>query len=155
MPALRLLTPERRIAAFLDAQGESRQAIGDAVGVNQATVSRWRGEVMYQAEVERWSAHELELIERMVTRIHSEVAYAGIEALAILREALHAEDKNGSPLWGTRLNAAREILAKGGVRVGGEETTHAGVTTAAAAAVMLVVRKDGDKMVIEGEATEG
>jgi len=145
------LNTEQRIGAFLDAQGREREEIATSVGVTTTTVSRWRAQDEYKKEVDKWREHETALVERIVARVHAELAGAGAKSVERLVEALDATKTNGDPMWNVRLDAAKAILA----RIPPVQGEKDGSGARALAAVTLIVRRDGESFqVIEGEATE-
>lgn len=142
------LSSLERIAALLDARGESRDAIARAVGVAPATISKWRGRGPYRAEVARWRSRDIALIEEILERVRVEIAAAGVEAVSTLRTALGAT-RGKHPDWKVRLDAASAILSKVPM-----QSPADGPEARALAAVTLVIRRDGTEIEIEGEAVE-
>jgi hypothetical protein len=82
-------------AAALLGQGHSRAEVAEAVGVHEASISRWRSDPDFAAaEAEARKAH----------------LNANPTAAATLEAALSATRKDGTPDWQTRVQAARALL---------------------------------------------
>jgi transcriptional regulator with XRE-family HTH domain len=141
------LPPFANVAAFLDAQGQSREDIATATGISPTHISRYRQREDYQALVREWQSRSLGGVADKLAEAKRELLDSGIAALRTGRLALEATDGEGRENWEVRLHAfdklvteMRQVLS----RADEQETKQAGALAGAHAAVTLVIRREGD-----------
>lgn len=100
---------KRQQGALLDASGHSISEVTALLGVSESTVSRWRRDPDYQAEVERLREKQVQAVAPLLEHIKSQVVEGATKALRTLEDALEATDDDGQPLWTTRMEAASKI----------------------------------------------
>lgn len=151
------LTPAMRLGAFLDAQGKNRKEISGACGVNEATVSGWRGWSRYREERDRWVSGELAIFDQ---RVHLALV-EWVEVIDLARERLLkllvAEREPGTPNIGAQIEALKIIAGHPATKrlLGMRDDT--GPASNINQTVTLHVHRDGDTEtieVVEGEVEE-
>ncbi len=147
----RKLPPFANVAAFLDAQGRTREDIAAATGISPTHISRYRQREDYQALVAEWQDRSLGAIADKIEEARRELLDSGIAALRLGRKALEAETESGREDWEVRLHAfdklvteMRQVLSRA------DDAEARGPALAGAhAAVTLVIRREGEHPVID------
>jgi len=141
------LPPFANVAAFLDAQGRSREDIAAATGISPTHISRYRQREDYQALVKEWQGRSLSRLEDLYVEAKRELLSSGIAALRTGQAALEAVDGEGREDWEVRLHAfdklvteMRQVLS----RADDAEAKGNAALAGAHAAVTLVIKREGD-----------
>ena len=148
------LTVEQRHAAFLEAQGWRRDQIAAAVGRTGVTISNWRKDPDYQAEVDLYVQVQHERLQKLFDAIRIEQLLAGRAGLNKLIKLLDAVDEQGNDKHGIQMESARALALQirdafdlGGPRRkrgGGDDEDGSG--NQVNAGVIIVQRGEGDGM---------
>lgn len=134
------LQPRQLQAAVLEAGGAKRADIAKIVGRSEKVITNWRNDETYAAEVDRLREQTNAVLEPLLTRVRSQIVAGAEEAVATMRDALEAENKDGQAAWMIRLRAAEALAAlvpSWGIVVGkGGEGAGAGAVAQAAVIVV-------------------
>lgn len=141
------LQPRQLQAAVLEAGGARRADIAKIVGRSEKVITNWRNDESYAAEVDRLREQTNAVLEPLLTRVRSEIVAGAEEAVATMRDALEASNKDGQPAWMIRLRAAEGLAAlvpAWGIVVGnGGKGDGDGGGAVAQAAVIVIPGGDG------------
>ena len=113
LPAKQPLTQQQIQAVMYDAADVKRDDIAAAVGVSPSTIKGWRAKPEYQEELARVKQMQGDAIAKPVKQLHKDIIDGATEAVAALRDALTAVDRNGKPAYIIRNDAAKELLKRG------------------------------------------
>lgn len=154
------LTPQQMEAAYFMAQGLGRKEIIAKMKdpVSEKSISNWRGDPAFMAEVELFKASTREGLEAVIVSSQFE-AISGLSAKAkqVLIDALDAEDDEGNPLLALRMRAAELFYTKILPRVEAAQAKAEGGAGQGAAVIVINMpdTPGAAPQIVSGEVVDG